>query len=218
MERARVPPASELRLGEVCVRLSVAASDDREWIAFGADAGPIVLWDVSASRIHRRLLTADLISNASERVTGLALNGDGSLGAARGQLGSYYWNTSLRLLGSTRFNAEQQATAAGVALHPDHPSVEGAVTCSPTTVSFVGRANQVIRILDTVHFRERGRIHIRDNIVGPLRAGPPLPSDNDGAGSSCTGADCVVVKLYGITDAGGMVVVDVRRRDIGGLQ
>jgi hypothetical protein len=32
------------------------------------------------------------------------------------------------------------------------------------------------------------------------------------------GADCVVVKLYGITDGGGIVVVDVRRRDFVILQ
>lgn len=196
----------------------VAASKDREWIAFGANVGPIVLWDASASQIHRRLLTADLLNNASERVTGLALNRDGSLGTASGQFGSYYWNTGLRLLGSTRLDGEQDGSTAGVALHPDHPSFGGAVSSSETTLSFVGRSNHVIRILDTVHFAERGEIYIRDNIVGPLRAGPPLPTDNDGAGASCIDPDCVVAKLYGVTDAGGVVVVDVRRRDIGGLQ
>ena len=50
--------------------------------------------------------------------------------------------------------------------------------------------------------------------MGPLRVGPPLPTDNNGAGSVCAGPDCVVLKLYAITDAGGVVVVDVYRRDI----
>jgi hypothetical protein len=85
-------------------------------------------------------------------------------------------------------------------------------------VSFVGQADHTVRILDTAHFTERGQIHIRDNIAGPLRAGPPLPTDNGGTGAACVGQDCVVVKLYAVTDGGGVVVVDVRRRDILTLQ
>jgi hypothetical protein len=89
---------------------------------------------------------------------------------------------------------------------------------SEETLAFVGQADHTVRILDTTHFTERGQIHLRDVIVGPLKAGPPLPTDNDGLGSSCVGEDCVVVKLYAITDVGGVVVVDVRRRDIVDLQ
>lgn len=196
----------------------VAASGDREWVAFGANEGPITLWDASASRIHSRLLVADLVNNASERVTGLDLNRDGSLGAARGALGSYYWNTDLRLLGSVGSDIASGGEGSGVALHPEHPSFLDPVPSSTRTVSFVGGNDHTIRILDTVHFTERGVIHIRDNVVGVLRAGPPLPSDNDGGGANCTGQDCVVAKLYALTDAGGVVVIDVRRRDIGGLQ
>jgi hypothetical protein len=54
-------------------------------------------------------------------------------------------------------------------------------------------------------------------VVGPLKAGPPLPTDNNGTGAACLGEDCVVLKLYGITDGGGVVTVDVRRRDIADL-
>jgi hypothetical protein len=82
----------------------------------------------------------------------------------------------------------------------------------------VGQADHTVRILDTAHFTERGQLHIRDNIMGPLRAGPPLPTDNGGTGAACVGPDCVVVKLYAVTDGGGVVVVDVRRRDIASLQ
>jgi len=196
----------------------VASSGDREWIAFGANIGPITMWDASAERIHSRLLVADLVNNASERVTGIDLNVDGSFGAARGQLGSYYWNTDLRLLGSVGSELDGGAVGRGVALYPDHPSTVGPVASSEETIGFVGQGDNTIRILDTIHFTERGALHIRDNLVGPLRAGPPLPTDNDGAGASCGGMDCVVVKLYGITDGGGVVVIDVLRRDIGALQ
>ena len=199
----------------------VTASGDREWIAFGeggtgpGEAGRITLWDASASRIHSRLLVADLLNNASERVTGLDLNRDGSLGAARGNSASYYWSTDLRLQGSVPTDVEG---GSGAALHPYHPSFTPSNPSSERTLSFVGQADHTLRILDTTHFTERGQIHIRDNIVGPLRAGPPLPTDNGGAGAGCVGADCVVVKLYGITDGGGVVVVDVRRRDFVILQ
>ncbi len=198
----------------------VTASGDREWVAFGEggtlgdEAGRITLWDASAAKIHRRLLVADLVSNASERVTGLALNRDGSLGAARGTNASYYWSTDLRLQGSVTTDVPG---GAGAALHPYHPSFTPATPSSETTLSFVGQADYTIRILDTTHFAERGQLHIRDMVVGPLKAGPPLPTDNDGLGGACEGDDCVVVKLYGITDAGGVVVVDVYRRDIADL-
>ncbi|MBT8395375.1 MAG: hypothetical protein HKO65_12195 [Gemmatimonadetes bacterium] len=195
----------------------VTASGDREWVAFGEggtgdeEAGRITLWDASAAKIHRRLLVADLLNNASERVTGLDLNVDGTLGAARGNDASYYWSTDLRLQGSVPTTVNG---GAGAALHPYHPSFTPATPSSENTLSFVGQADYTIRILDTTHFTQRGELHIRDMIVGPLKAGPPLPTDNDGAGGACVGDDCVVVKLYGITDGGGVVVVDVRRRDI----
>jgi hypothetical protein len=160
------------------------------------------------------LLVADLLNNASEQVSGLGLNHDGTLGAARGGTASYYWSTDLRLQGSVPTDVEG---GAGVALHPYHPSFTPGTPSSETTLSFVGQSDYTIKILDTAHFTERGQLHIRDMIVGPLKAGPPLPTDNNGQGGACVGEDCVVVKLYGITDAGGIVVVDVRRRDIADL-
>jgi hypothetical protein len=199
----------------------VAASGDREWVAFGeggtqaGEAGRITLWNSSWATIHSRLLVADLVNNASERVTGLDLNHDGSLGSASGDAASYYWSTDLRLQGSVTKNVPN---GAGAVLHPYLPSFTPGMPSSEKTLSFVGQADNTIRILDTTHFTERGQLHIRDLIVGPLRAGPPLPADNGGVGSACVGEDCVVVKLYAITDAGGVVVVDVRRRDIADLQ
>ena len=199
----------------------VAASGDREWVAFGeggtqaGQAGRITLWNSSTSRIDGRLLVSDLVNNASERVTGLDLNLDGSLGSASGDNASYFWSTDLRLQGSI---TKTPMGGAGAVLHPDHPAFSPETPSSEKSLSFVGQSDHTVRILDTAHFTERGQIHIRDMIVGPLRAGPPLPKDNDGSGSGCVGPNCVVVKLYGITDAGGVVVIDVRRRDFVTLQ
>lgn len=198
----------------------VTASRDREWVAFGEGGtgespGRITLWDASAASIHSRLLVSDLVNNASENVTGLDLNRDGSLGAASGTGASYYWSTDLRLQGSV---GKTVPGGSGAVLHPSHPSFFPGMASSERTLSFVAQADYTVRILDTVHFTERGQIHIRDNVIGPFRVGPPLPSDNSGTGAACTGQDCVVVKLYGVTDGGGVVVVDVRRRDIVALQ
>lgn len=199
----------------------VAASGDREWVAFGeggtgADqAGRITLWNSDWGTIQSRLPVADLVSNASERVTGLDLNFDGSLGSASGDGASYFWSTDLRLQGSV---TKSVPGGAGAALHHALPSFTPGMPSADETVAFVGQADHTIRILDTTHFAERGQIHIRDVIVGPLRAAPPLPTDNDGQGSACAGQDCVVLKLYAITDGGGVVVVDVKRRDFIDLQ
>jgi len=199
----------------------VTASGDREWVAIGEggtpgdEAGRITLWNSSTAGIHGRLLVTDLVNNASERVTGLDLNFDGTLGSASGGSASYYWSTDLRLQGSV---TKTVGGGAGAVLHPDHPSFMPGMASSETTLSFVGQADHTVRILDTVHFTERGQIHIRDIVTGPLRVGRPLPTDNDGAGASCVGGDCVVAKLYAVTDGGGVVVVDVRRRDIVDLQ
>jgi hypothetical protein len=199
----------------------VAASGNREWVAFGeggtdaAEAGRITLWNASTATIHSRLLVADLVNNASERVTGLDLNFDGSLGSASGEQASYYWSTDLRLQGSVTKNVPG---GAGAVLHPSLPTFDPGMPSSDETLAFVGQADHTVRILDTTHFTERGQLHIRDMVVGPMRIGPPLPTDNDGQGGQCIGEDCVVLKLYAITDAGGVVVVDVYKRDILDLQ
>lgn len=198
----------------------VAASGNREWVAFGEGGtdshvpGRITLWNSPTARIHSRLLVADLVNNASERVTGLDLNFDGSLGSASGEAASYYWSTDLRLQGSV---TKDVPGGAGAVLHPSLPTFSPGMPSSEFTLAFVGQADFTVKILDTTHFTERGELHIRDLIVGPLRVGPPLPTDNGGLGGQCVGADCVVLKLYAITDAGGVVVVDVRRRDIDDL-
>ncbi|HEY8483035.1 MAG TPA: hypothetical protein VIL13_00380, partial [Longimicrobiales bacterium] len=100
--------------------------------------------------------------------------------------------------------------AGGVTLHPSHATINGS---NETTLAFAGTGRQSIKIIDTFHFYERGEILIRDDVIAPLRASLPLPSDN--AGLSCPADDrCVIAKLYGVTTTGGVVVVNVRRRDL----
>jgi DNA-binding beta-propeller fold protein YncE len=197
----------------------VAASADGTVVLFGEGAtanspGKIIRWEPARRSISRSVTIADLVSNASERVFGLAVNRDGSLAMARGREGVYFFTRDLRLQGF--FLDRLSVGTAGAALHPHH-SVIG--PSDLTTIAFVGTANRTIRIVDTFHFTQRGEIHLRDNIVGPLRAAPPLPGDNTSTNCPNTDApDCVLVRLYGISGSAtaheGIVSVPVRRRDL----
>jgi hypothetical protein len=199
----------------------VAISGDRQWVAFGeggrANVGRIDFWHAGSQSLSYEVSVADIVSNASESIRGLDLNRDGTLGTARGAA-SYFFTTDLRLQGSFIDGLEQGGT--GAVLHPRHPGdYRAGVTrgSGPETVAFVGTGNRTIRIVDTVHFTYRGEIPIRDNLTGPFRAAPPSVADNQG--KNCPGdSTCVVAKLYGATDAGGVVVVKVLASDIESLR
>lgn len=187
----------------------LAASGDRGWVAFGegatAPTGRIIMWNAATRSISNDISVDDLINNASERVLGLGLNHNGSLGVARGQQAAYFFTPDLRLQG-----VFEDGGGAGAAMHPSHDKALGS---DATTLSFIGTGENTVRIVDTFHFRKRGEIEIRDNIVGPLKSALPFASDNQGL--ACPGSpECVVVKLYGITDSGGVVILDVREKDI----
>ena len=210
----------------------VAASGNHAWVAFGegatpsGDAGRIIMFDASSTEPlgpgclaegqSYEVQIADLVHNASERVTGLGLNQNGTLGVARGDFAAYYFDRELRLEGT--FDEDINPGGYGAALHPNHNTESSGSSAS--TLSFVGTAESTIKIIDTYHFFERGELPIRDPIVGPLRATPPL-AGFDNVGLVCpTDPRCVVVKLFGVTQSAGaarpdgVVIVDVRVRDI----
>src|SRR4029078_11597307 len=62
----------------------------------------------------------DLLSNAAERVIGLGINYDGSLGVARGSQ-AYYYGPTLRLQGVVAAGAP----TGGVAMHPENAGYPG---------------------------------------------------------------------------------------------
>jgi hypothetical protein len=227
----------------------VAISGNRRLAVFGegrAAVGRIIMYDAAQDFISDVVRVTDLLTNAAERVRGIGLNYDGTLGVARGN-SAYFFTTDLRLQGV----APLPAGGAGAVLHPLHAnakSLDNPVgTYNPNThLAFVGTGERTVDIVDTFHFFRSGRIFIRDVVSGPLRAVLPFPSDN--AGRSCRGTDvidvsgnsigqaieifedgdfsrpyppngatedlCVVVKLFGVTDTGGVVVIDVRKSDI----
>ncbi|MEN8374666.1 MAG: hypothetical protein ABFS34_04395 [Gemmatimonadota bacterium] len=202
----------------------MAASGNRRHIAFGEGAadptGRIIIWNAEGGggfgSLSAPTEVADILSNASEVVNGIGLNADGSLGVARGKLGAYFFTGGNDPVGDLRlqgiFQEGLQDGGAGATFHPLHDTARES---NPTTIAFVGTTRQTIKAVDTFHFFELGELFIRDNIAGPLRASLPFSTDN--AGRTCPGdPQCVVLKLFGVTGAGGVVVVNVRAEDLAG--
>ncbi len=203
----------------------VAASGDRGVIAFGegatAPTGRIILYNAASGGRTDGTNETDLVNNAAERVLGVGLNYNGSLGVARGVQGAYFFSgytpeaDPLRLQGLYTEGMDQGG--AGATMHPRHTDFRAS---NDSTLAFVGGDHQ-IKVIDTFHFFDVADLDIRDTVVGPLRSSLPLPDDNlalTNAGLSCARPNpapaCIVVKLYGVTNAGGVVIVNVRQRDI----
>lgn len=201
----------------------VAISPDRSTVAFGEGAvnptGRVILCCSTSTGpsglevgISAEVAVSDLINNASERVLGVGLGAPGPdgtiLGVARGSVATYFFDRNLRLQGS--FSQGVAGGAGGATLHPNQT---GRVEPTPNeALAFVATANRTIKILDTVHFYQRGEIPIRDNIAGPLRATLPFPGENGALLS--TDPNFILVKLFGVTESGSVVVVNVRNKDL----
>ncbi len=211
----------------------IAASGDGSVVAIGegatAPTGRILLWraDGADPRVSALTQVIDLVGNASERVLGVDMNHDGSMGVGRGMLETYFFDQDLRLQGTVPI----LPGGTGVALHPLH--VDGPVATPPdVALAFVPVGGGRVEVINTLNFNRIGRAYIRDNIVGPLRATLPYPADNTGLTcpmavvpgtgggqavqvfSPATDDACVVTKLSGISADGGVVVINIRKRDV----
>ncbi|MEO5509101.1 MAG: hypothetical protein ABIV28_04620 [Longimicrobiales bacterium] len=202
----------------------VAASGDMGTIAFGEGATPgtgrIFLWTAGASAAGGGINasgTADLVGNASERVTGLSLSRNGKLGVGRGTTSTYFFSNNVQEEGVLRlqgiFGIGVAGGNGGVALHPHHTDVVPSSTFSnDSTIAFIATSNRSIKVVDTFHFFERGDVPIRDNIIGQLRAARAPASAN--IGLTPAKCDYTVAQLYGVTATNNVVIVNVRKRDI----
>lgn len=193
----------------------VTTSGDRQFVGFGeGGTGPFArvwLWSAATQGISDDVSVTDLVGNSAERVLGIALNQNGSIGAARGANSAYFFSNDASSEGILRlqgiFSNGVAGGNGGIALHPNHNLALGS---NATTLAFVATVNRSIKIVDTFSFRERGEIQIRDNIVGQLRAALPIAGENTGL-AEC---DQISVKLYGVTGAGKAVIINVRNKDI----
>jgi len=113
---------------------------------------------------------------------------------------TFFSDPTLRLQGKfATFN-----TGAGVAFHPGN--VDEATADASARVAFVASGDYSIQIVDTYTYRLRGRIPIRSNLYGPLRAVAPSAAE-------LTSDPTLVVKLFGLTPE-GLVMIDVHASDI----
>jgi hypothetical protein len=204
---AKDAAASSLALSDTSL---VAMGGDRRRIVFGEGntggraARLFAFFDptgtpVGGAQYSPPVSLAQLTFNASDRISGLALSHNGDRVAVRGT-GTFFADSALRYVGGY----PTYQAGAGVAFFPGAGS--DGPTSSPARVAFVASADRSIQIVDAWSFRQRGRIPLRENLYGPLRAA--LPSQADLAADPA-----IVVKLFGLTRE-GVVVIDVRRADI----
>ncbi len=189
----------------------VAVGGDRRRVAFGeantgARAGRVMLVTDPAGTppnladYSAGIEIRDLTNNASDKVFGLAINGNSTNIGVHG-VETFFADSSLRLQGKfATFN-----DGAGIAFHPRN--VEENTFDQSARVIFVASGDKSIQIVDSYSYRLRGRIPIRTNLYGPLRAVIPTASERASDPS-------LVVKLFGLTPE-GIVVIDVRSGDIG---
>lgn len=188
----------------------VAVGGDRRRVAFGEGNTPdragrvLLVYDPTGTPADGAVYSApievaDLTNNASDKVFGLDINGNSSNIGVHG-VETFFADSSLRLQGKyATFN-----TGAGIAFHPRN--LDENTADSTARVAFVASGDKSIQIVDSYSYRLRGRIPIRENLYGPLRASLPTPAERS--------ADpTLVVKLFGLTRE-GIVVIDVRAGDI----
>ena len=170
----------------------VAVSGDHRSIAFGEggrEHGRVMLFGDEGAPGGSGLVKYgeifDLVGNAAERVIGLGLNADGSLGVARG-IGTYFFSGDLRLQGEVLTDPG----GGGVDMLPGDPSLDRALVSGvqPDGLSFVD-------VVDTFHFGRVTRIFLRDPVTGPLR----IVSLSDGSllVYAVTTRGLVAVPVYG---------------------
>lgn len=169
----------------------VAASGDRNYIAVGEGArtnARIPLFQAPAGGDSLVLVgdVRDLISNAAERVIGLGLNLDGSLGVARGSQ-AYYFNNVLRLQGVVAAGSP----AGGVAMHPGNAGYPGG-NFRLSFVSGIDGTGPYVDVIDNFNFFRVKRVYTRDPVVGALVV----------AARAGTDAGAVALRIYAITSAG----------------
>lgn len=188
----------------------VAVGGDRRRVAFGeantgGRAGRVLLLEdpsgtpAGSEKYSAPIEVADLTNNASDQVFGIDINGNSTNIGVHG-VETFFADSSLRLQGKfATFN-----TGAGIAFHPRN--IEEQTADSTARVAFVASGDFSIQIVDSYSYRLRGRIPLRTNLYGPLRATLPTPSE-------LASDPTLVVKLFGLTPE-GIVVIDVRRGDI----
>jgi hypothetical protein len=197
----------------------VAASSDRNWIAFGEGnaakiGGTLVDQSSPTARImmvndpggavpgffSHAIQVDDIQENASEKVFGLALDATGLQLLGHGDksfIAAVDLPFHLRLDGIY----DSFDDGAGVAFHPLAAGTN--TVLANNRIAFTATRSGIVEAFDVAHYNNRGRYVTKGNLYGPLRVTSPLPGD----------PASVILKLYGLTNA-GLIVIDLQAIDI----
>jgi hypothetical protein len=184
----------------------VATSTQRNAIAFGEGVrtfGRVFYFQLRGSELFGTSRESrDLLQNAADRVIGLGLNADGSLGVARGNQ-VYFFDSSLRLAGVTRSGSP----TGGSAMHPlnaGYPANDGQRL---GFTSGIDAGGPYIDVIDTHTFETIRRLPVRDRITGAVIT-VPVPAGDPEAGR-------YAIRLFALTPSGvlriGLTPADLRR-------
>jgi hypothetical protein len=185
----------------------VGISGDRTWIAFGegntGGAGRIMMVNdptgPNPGFFSPAITVKDIIDNADEKVFGVAVDSIGATVASHGAQ-AYFATVEnpfhLRLQGKY----DSFDNGAGIAFDP---GAYGINTPSNDRLAFVGSQSGYIEIVDIAYYINRGKLTLKGNLYGPLRASRPFPGD----------PPSVVMKLFGLSST-GLVVIDLTAADI----
>lgn len=193
----------------------VTASGDRSLVlvaeGLGTPSGRLMVWSAGLGALSEVEDVRDITNHTSDRIVDVALNENGTLGAARGERGAYFFSGALRLQGSALDGLEGRG---GIDLLPG--------STSSRTLAFVATERATVRVLETTHYTRMAELPVGATIRGPLRAAAPFAGEN--AGLSCGGdpllADprCLLARVVGVSDAGRLVVLEVRSSDLRRVQ
>jgi len=180
----------------------VAVSSDRNYVAVGEGAvtnARIPLFNAPAGGDSLVLVgdVRDLISNTAERVIGLGLNYDGSLGVARGNQ-AYYFNNQLRLQGVVAAGSP----TGGVAMHPANAGYPGG-SFRLSFVSGIDATGPYVDVIDNFNFFRVKRVYTRDPVVGAIAVAPRAAGD----------AGTVALRIYALT-SGGILALPITAADL----
>jgi hypothetical protein len=167
----------------------VAVSGDRNYVAVGEGArtnARIPLFQAQADSLVLVGDVSDLISNTAERVIGLGLNLDGSLGVARGSQ-AYYFSNTLRLQGVVAAGSP----TGGVAMHPGNAGYPGG-SFRLSFVSGIDATGPYVDVIDNFNFFRVKRVYTRDPVVGAMAVAPRAAGD----------AGAVSLRIYALTSTG----------------
>ncbi|HEX6042030.1 hypothetical protein [Longimicrobium sp.] len=179
----------------------VATSTDRRFVAVGEgvrENARIPMFEALGDSLVLRGDIRDLISNSAERVIGLGINRDGSLGVARGGQ-AYFFTSTLRLQGTM----ESGAPTGGVAMHPQNQNYPTSQTNRLAFVSGIENGRPYIDVLDAFYFTPVRRIFLRDPVVGALVVAPRAASDPAN----------VNLRLYALTST-GVLGITITNQDL----